>query len=259
MKNICTLLALFLSVCATAQNKSFSCGTHDLNAVSNSTALQSNSSCNDYTLSVDEIVRLPIATVKVAFHFVGNRAGRNFTNNPNDPIVDDNWHWYAGNTLYLVMREMNKITSSALIGYNSSDTRIRFAYVNGSSSNSSYFYSHGQSINYRSDAMNIVFKASPYSGYTNYGANWVVVSGLLESVIADENEWWTAGRTAVHEFLHTKYMQHGFNCNNPCDGVDINVRVECGGTCYPDDSGGECYGRSTSGLDQQFSLSVFRG
>ena len=60
--------------------------------------------CNNYNLDVEEISRLPIRTIKLAFHYVANIDGENFLDKgPNDPFDARNAQDYEA----LIVSSMN--------------------------------------------------------------------------------------------------------------------------------------------------------
>ncbi len=205
-----------------------------------------------FDLTFDEIRSLPTVHYKLAFHFEANPAGENFTCNPEDSLVQVNSLLYASNYVYYVVWKMNETLEKALlIDGNETDANIRFGLVNEDWCASSYFYANGERPTLLKNAFNVVCSwDSPTDGLlaaTNYGSNTVyvrnVINNLLKGEEESDNNFWDVARVILHEFGHTNSLKHSFNCKNPCGGVDIDVKAECNGNCYPTDSRSKgCFG-----------------
>lgn len=193
------------------------------------------------------------ANYNLAFHFVGNNNGENFTCDPDHPILNINPMLYTPKLLNAVVGEMNKRMGLAVLGIPNPSAKISFSYLNENACGSSFFYRSGDSPQFVSEALNIVFVNDPSNpgvrAWTYYGSNRIYVENVLASFLAGSNNFWDLGRLINHEFGHTRGLKHTFNCNNPCDGIDIVVEDECNGTCWSTDSySSGCWGSSKRNL-----------
>lgn len=234
------------------------CVIDDLNPPS---ALQG-TGCNQIELTLDEILALPDANFKIAFHFKANSIGDNFTCDPNDPIVTSNTFLYAPTLVNAVINEMNTRMSSALLlnGQNT-DAKITFSLINGGDCNSIFLYESNESFTVLPDAINIYFINVPNDpgirAWTTYGSNKMYIENVLEAFLNGSNNFWSIGRVMNHEFGHTRNLLHSFNCNNPCNGIDIVVEDECCGQCWPDDSNSSgCWGCSSQQLIMAYGIQL---
>lgn len=229
---VLTILLTFASISLIAQ-ANYGCKVTDTFQPNSSKSLM----C---TLTCPEISNCYEASYNLVFHFVANGSGQNFTCDPNDPIVTTNPMLYVPTIMYWIRKEMNDRFETAVLGVPDPDAKIRFEYLNGSNCNSAFFYSAGQKPQPLNNAINIIFVNDPNNqgirGWTNYGSNRIFIENVLAEFLAGSQDYWSLGRLINHEFGHTRNLRHSFNCNNPCDGVDLVAVDECCGQCWPTDS-----------------------
>ncbi len=212
------------------------------------------------SIGMDSILRSPPITVRLAFHFVADTAGRNFVSDRQDSLLlahGGHEKLLADVFMYYVLGEMNKRMRLAVLDVpETRDTRIRFALVNGKDYlRSAYFYGNGERPRMIDSALNLVFRPNLRKGaptaQTGYHSNRIDVFNVLRTYLGGSHDTWSVARTINHEFGHTQGLKHSFNCSNPCDGAGLLVADECGGECVSNDSrNGEsnCYGRSPRDL-----------
>jgi Secretion system C-terminal sorting domain len=115
-----------------------------------------------------------------------------------------------------------------------------FELVNGPDCASMFLYDYNESLVPLNNAININFVLDPLDpgvrGYTNYGSNRIYIENALDEFLTGNNNWWSMSGLISHEFGHTRYLKHTFNCSNPCGGIDLDVEAECCGQCWPTDS-----------------------
>lgn len=205
------------------------------------------------------------ATFRVAFHFVGAADSSNFVleGKPERELLR------ADVFVGYLLREMNERYATAVIGGTQQDSRIRFAPVNGREDvkRSIFLYGHDERPRYLPDAMNIVFThygsrgKSPDGSTDGAGSNRIRIYNRLERIKGGEAQWWSIARVIDHEIGHTQGLDHTFKCDNPCGGIDIDVRAECYGECATNNSGSvgktNCYGSSKRELMMGYGSQVY--
>ena len=206
------------------------------------------------------------ATFRAAFHFVAKADSSNFveagtiTTNPllqTDVLIN-----------YL-LKEMNDRFRTAVLDAPSRDTRVRIEPVGGRADLrvSTYFYGPGERVAGLPGALNIIFMPynrrgkSPTAATDGAGSNRIYVFNLLDQYTGGGNDWWSVGRSLIHEIGHTQGLDHTFKCDNPCDGVDLTVREECYGECATNNAGSvgstNCYGSSKRELIMGYGSQVY--
>ncbi|MBB4078478.1 hypothetical protein GGR28_001091 [Lewinella aquimaris] len=228
------------------------------------------------TYDIHELQALSPATFRLAFHFVGLEDGRNFTGDPDDPVLaahGNNEKLRADVLMRYLLNEMNFRFRTALLDFAPSrDARIRFALVNGAEEplRSAFFYRHGERVRTLDDAMNIIFTRYPGPGKApdasvpGVGSNRIHVYNRLPGFLKGSHDTWTIARIINHELGHTQGLDHTFNCNNPCAGIDLEPEDECFGACTTNNNGSaagtNCYGGSgrdlMMGYGSQLHLTV---
>ncbi len=212
-------------------------------------------SCADYRLTVDEWQRMPVVTVRLAFHFVALADGRNFA--PEAEIEK----LRAATFMYYVLEEMNQRMRLALLDYSPSrDLRIRFALVNGpdNARASAFFYDHDAPVKPLDAALNVILtdyrgRGNPPDGsISGAGSNRITIYNRLQTYLSGSQDTWTVARVINHEFGHTQGLDHSFKCDNPCAGIDLEPQEECYGECTTNNSGSaagtNCFGGSPRAL-----------
>lgn len=217
-----------------------------------SNSITTSTNCDEILLSYDEISPLPQVNFKLAFHFKAKSNGQNFTCDPNDPIVNLNWHFYAPNYVNRVVSELNdRMSEGLVINGTHFDMDVRFSLQNGGDCGPGIFiYGPSESISPIADAINIHFLNDPQDpgirGWTSFGVNNIYVENVMDQALQGSVKWWEHARLINHEFGHTRHLHHTFYCDNPCNGIDIDADDECYGTCKTQpNTGNGCFGSST--------------
>ena len=204
------------------------------------------------------------ATFKLAFHFVATADSSNFSASER---AGNNELLRAAALIPRVVGEMNKRFANAVVDTPDADARIRFRLVNGEEVlESVYFYGPGERPRMLPEAMNVIFQPygrgrAPTASTDGAGSNRVRVYDQLAKYQAGGNDYWSVARAINHEIGHTQNLDHTFKCDNPCGGVDIDVRSECHGECATNNSGSvgsvNCYGASDRELMMGYGSQVY--
>jgi len=194
--------------------------------------------CSQFDLTTDEILCLPDVTFKLAFHFQEDQNGNNFICDPMHPLIY-NQPWtsqYAPNLVSLILSHMNSQMSHALI-YDGGeiDAKIRFELRGtGECGTALFTYSQGQSPALLPDALNVVFLSNNVNqttigGFTNFGASTIYMNNTINDWVYGNQlkRFWVVANTMMHEFGHTRFLDHAYYCGNVCDGIDLDANGEC--------------------------------
>ncbi len=219
--------------------------------------------CSQFDLTTDEILCLPEVTFSLAFHFQEDQNGNNFICDPMHPLIY-NQPWtsqYAPNLVDLIINHMNSQMSNALL-YNGQelDSRINFKlYGNGDCGSALFTYSQGGQPTYVPGALNVNFRTNDVNsttigGRTNFGADWMIMDNIINDWVYGQKlkRFWVVANTMLHEFGHTRNLNHSYYCGNVCHNVDLDVNAECNGVgvCVsnPFNQGSGCGGSSPQNL-----------
>ncbi len=199
-----------------------------------------------YDFDYDEIAASPLIDFNLVFHFKADSNGYNFTCDEDDTILDTYQKLYAPVWVRQIVNEMNIRMHEALLipdgqgGFIEEDCRVRFHLLNDDECSSSYFYSNEESFENIPNAINIRFSNNSnfgggrMSGSAHTGANYLNIYNALNLIINIENEtanYWDFARLILHEWAHTRGLDHSFYCYNPCNGIDLDADSECCGNC----------------------------
>ncbi|MEM8585548.1 MAG: hypothetical protein AAGF87_14810, partial [Bacteroidota bacterium] len=237
---------------------------YDCTVYSNSSEnLSEQSSCNTIKLTTSEILAFPSIEIKLAFHFEEDQFGNNFTCDPNDPIISQNWFLYAPNLVNAILDQMNlRMSEGLLLDGDNGDMGIRFSAVDGGDCGSGIFlYEEGESFLDVDNAMDIRFVNLPddpgQGGWTTFGGQTIWIRNVLEVFLGGGNNFWDLARTLNHEFGHTRNLNHSFFCGNPCNGIDMDSDAECCGTCVPQPfTGSGCFGCTEDNLTMGYGTQL---
>ncbi|MCO6461397.1 MAG: hypothetical protein J5I59_08330 [Saprospiraceae bacterium] len=207
-------------------------------------------SCSLLDLTKGEVDSLPIIKIRVNVHIVNNQS--TYPNFYWGAVSD--WNELNANKFGpLIIQEMNDIMqtlndnpiqSSDFIG----DSRIRFEIYSDSTNtndlhNGVWIHSNNPSpttFEYGDYVLNIIIQ-SQSSGKCQNGfspgaltQNYINVYGDPNCILSDSTiGWWSIGRVAIHEFLHSASLCHSFYGAQNCASIDLDAIAECnngGGT-----------------------------
>lgn len=73
-----------------------------------------------------------------------------------------------------------------------------------------------------------------------------IVQNAHEYAIDGTNNFWESGSTILHEWGHSRGLDHTFHCDNACDDIAFDVNAECNGQCFDHNgpTGGQCWQQS---------------
>jgi len=198
--------------------------------------------CSQFDLTIDEILCLPDVSFNLVFHFQEDQNGNNFICDPMHPLIfNQPWNsQYAPNLVSSIISHMNSQMSSALI-YDGGeiDAKVRFKlYGTGECGTALFTYFQGESPALVPDALNVIFRTrdvnnTKIGGRTDFGASWVIMDDIINDWVYGDKlkRSWVVANTIMHEFGHTRFLDHAYYCGNVCNGVDLNANDECNGNC----------------------------
>jgi len=199
----------------------------------------------DPFLTIDEVNAMPTIDVKVVFHFIADDLDRNFTCDPNDPLLASQPNLYIPDIVPSLLSEMNLRYSDQQIiqGIPGNDSRVRISLLNGTDPcNNSFFYTNGTNWWNTNDipgALDIIITDRNTTTTGAYAGGRVVMYNFLNQIFT-LNTWphWESARVTNHEIGHSFGLSHTMFCDNPCGGEDfandplLEFDPEC--ECTPD-------------------------
>lgn len=234
--------------------------------------------CSRFVMTIDELMSLPPAHYKLAFHLRARPDGYNFTCDPNDPLLsydlpnpDNAQFFYAPRTIGKIVGEMNKRMSDedmngrggVIMPGGNQPMNISFSLAEGGDCGPGIFlYDHGETFQAVPDAMNVFFVTTglPYGGWADHPGQNFTLNNVLARIFDEEDfTWWRLGRLSNHEFGHTRNLRHSFHCGNPCNGIDLDADAECYGSCCGGGGSGcgGCWGGSQQQLTMAYGESIY--
>ncbi|MBN8684060.1 MAG: right-handed parallel beta-helix repeat-containing protein [Chitinophagales bacterium] len=204
---------------------------------------QNASPCNAGTcyreMTNEDILKLPIVEIRVAFHFIASN-GNNFQ--CSNPEIEAT---YAPTVINKLLDGANTLlTSPAKNEFGNSpivpDTRIRLVLLNGNADpcSSFFFYPSQGNLSYQNNALDIIVYDHPtaigISGQVNIN-NHIELYNLYSLNNINPAGW---GKVLIHEIGHFTGLCHAFSPENLCP--DMDVAAECGGGTATECNGTPC-------------------
>jgi hypothetical protein len=196
------------------------------------------------SISFADIDQMPIATMRLRFHFMPRRDGQaNFTAKEASTIAE-NMLRYANDNL-ANLRPANIAGPKGLPAH-VRDSRLRLSLYSETQTDKGVLVHEAEDWDAASDVygdrvVNIVFvycyakneKGDTVSCCYNQaiGSNRVDFCNVWKVLATDTAIQKNRSRLLVHELGHILGLSHTFTCGNECETVDIDPKAECGGGC----------------------------